>query len=166
MFLTGKSKEFHSKLIEKHNGVQNFDRYNLIKQGWILGRTGRYIWNISNKIPVVSFWNNVKKNKKEIEICIENLIERNIIKDSYWLVAPGVPIQTIKEFMGGTGTGNAKPSFSPELLRKLHVMSPQAKKQIMDVNRTPKYINPMPGVRWWSPKSESFREWLNHHFTN
>ena len=163
--LIGKKWITHEDLYKKHSGCDDdefvYDRCQLMEGDWILGRVGFYVWNRSNVIPVVTFWNGVNKyNKKEIKQCIKALIDKNIVKYNYWFVAGNEPVQLVGEFMSGIGLG-VKPKYSSELLRKLHVMSPQAKKQIMDVNRTPKYVNRMPGVKWWTPKSESFREWLN-----
>lgn len=147
-----KDGELRTDLVNAKHYEMNAEatsRQDLIKQGYILGRilngidlnhpyfarlnqSDEIIPRRDSRIDVISFWN--ETGTPEFRDCLKQIVDNKLVGGNVWIVGSGQGAVKLDELMG-TGGKVKEPQpqslWSPELLRKLHTMTPASKKVFM-----------------------------------
>ncbi len=161
--------KYYTKLYNKPIDKVKFSD---IWQHDLLGRIGYKRLGYTDKVRIVSFWNDTPSvYSKLLESCLKEMMSRNLIDDDSFISSPihkTVPVSTILGGKAETKEMTDEEQTDYELHSKLHLMRGQEKRDAMkkvgvDGGGKP---HPMqqamsnagllkPGQKWWATQSES-----------
>ncbi len=145
-----------------HHDMTGYDRReDSMKAGvGLLGRTCDRFPVLGNRVGIVSFWNENSKDYRNLSKCLKELLNKNYITQNYYVVVPIFDkVSKVSELLGlKIELPITRSQWTPEDLRKMHIMPNDVKKKMMQdigVGFIEK-PNSSGGIKWWAPQSENF----------